>query len=298
MPHLTTLVAAGLLLALAGCGQDAPTPPEPPTRIVEGAGPSASRIQEQWEFYPARIDGQDATMMIDLGYRSVAPLADTPVLLWVNVTMPDPGEGGQGSPATAKQLGALEDSLTADLHKALGARLVARIRGKGKWQMRFYAPWGAKFEATVRAAIQKISDLTFDTGSDPDPEWLYYLDFLCPDEERSQWIKDRRVMNQLKKSGDVLTTPRPVDHWLYFKTAAGREKFEASIAELGFRVRARDKVAEGTPARPFSLNVERTDKVDLESIHRVVVRLMEAARAVDGAYDGWGCEVIRSGDGG
>lgn len=298
MPHLTTLAVAGLLLALAGCGQDAPTPPKPPGQDVEAAGLSASRIQEQWESYPARIDDQDAYVLVDLGYRSVAPLGDAPQLLWVNIAMPDPGTAGLGSPATAKQLGAVEDALTAHLDETLGARLVARIRGKGKWQMRFYAPTADQFEQAVRTTLRDHGALTFDVGSDADPEWRYFLDFLCPDEERSQWIKDRRLVDHLKKNEDVLTTPRPVDHWLYFKDAAGREAFVASIAELGFRARTWGKVTEGTPARPFSLNVERTDKVDLESIHRVVVRLMEAAQPTNGAYDGWGCAIVRSEDDG
>ena len=288
-----TLLAAGLLglLTMAACGSEDGIP-ESPTQSDAGESAAAGAVEGRWEFYPARIDDREASVLVNLGYRSIAPLADVRHLLWVNITMPEAGPGGMGSAASADRLRPIEESITKRLQQQLSARHVARIRGKGKWQLRYYAPEARDFEGAVRTALRN-EGLEFSVGHDEDPDWRYYHDFLCPDEERSRWIADRRIVEQLERHHDVLTAPRLVTHWLYFETVEARAAFESSVEELGFRFGSRDEIKDGKPARPFSLSVARMDKAELESIHRVVMRLMEAAQAVGGAYDGWGCATVQ-----
>jgi hypothetical protein len=300
MPHLMTLAVLALSLVLGGCGEDAP----PPARQSPTAGsrPEATtpppprrdgQQEESWDFYPARIDDKEAFVTLDLAYRKQAPLADAPHLLWVNIEMPAPGPSGVGTRETAQRLTGVEARLGAHLEQTLSARFVARIRGKGLWQLRLYAPGPEGLEAAIRSVLDAEQDLAFTSGHDADPEWAYYLDFLCPDPERTRWMQDRRVVEQLEVAGDTLTARRPVDHWLDFPTEDARSTFEASIAELGFVVRARNKQEGPKRGRPFGLRVQRTDPVALEQIHRVVMQLQKAAEDVDGRYDGWGCPVVK-----
>ena len=46
-------------------------------------------------------------------------------------------------------------------------------------------------------------------------------------------------------------------------------------------------------ALPFGAQVYRTDAVELDHIHEVVMELVELAQAQGGDYDGWECGVVR-----
>lgn len=123
----------------------------------------------------------------------------------------------------------------------------------------------------------------------PDPDWGYYREFLLPDEERRRWMEDRRIVDVLREHGDALMTPRPVEHWIFFKTPGAREAFIASARSLGFAV---ESTSEGEGETPFGLQVTREDAVELGHIHDVVMQLVELAVAHGGDYDGWETPVL------
>ena len=251
-----------------------------------------AEIEDNWDFYFARIDDESASVLLNFGYRPEAPLASAPHLLWIWLSMDEPDQHGMGTKESADQMVKVEEALTDHLARTLSARHVSRIRGEGCWQLYYYAPSPDGFDEQVRAALVALPAQEFNTGTKHDPEWSYYLEFLWPDEERRTWMRDRHLCDRLEEKGDVLTIPRPVDHMLYFPTRKARRKFEKAIDPLGFEVlgRGREKKS-GDEALPFSLNIVREDTVDLESIHSVVMELKKSAEAVGGDYDGWGCVV-------
>jgi hypothetical protein len=58
-----------------------------------------------------------------------------------------------------------------------------------------------------------------------DSAWSAYLEFLYPNEETREWMRNVKVADGLQKAGDKLTEARRVDHRAYFATAADREDF-------------------------------------------------------------------------
>jgi regulator of RNase E activity RraB len=102
-----------------------------------------------------------------------------------------------------------------------------------------------------------------------------------PNAERMRWMTDRRVVEVLEDRGDIHSTPRRVDHWAYFPTAEARQSFVEAALQADFDLESIDD-DERCCARVF-----RTDTVELEHIHAVVMILFELANQHGGDYDGW-----------
>ncbi len=245
--------------------------------------------EDAWDFYPCRIDEQAASIVLNLRYEHDAPPATATTLYRVRLPMQDPDDHGMGTAAEAAAMNAFEDEI---VKRAADANLiyVGRIRNRATWELVFY---GAPEQ---KAAIQSIRDIFVDRRTyvdvRPDPSWGFYREFLLPDDERKQWMHDRRLVQVLQEEGDTLTTPRRVDHWAYFPTAAARDRFVAVTVEAGFELERAAQV--DTDDLPYGAQIYRADPVELEHIHDVVMDLIEFAAAEGGDYDGWETSVERT----
>ncbi len=198
--------------------------------------------------------------------------------------MLDVADHGMGSALEAEALYPLEDALIAAATN-LGLVYVGRLRNDEAWQLTFY---GTPDHLDALNALAQEADLggrQFQTGSKPDGDWTYYREFLMPNAERRQWMQDRRLLDVLDEQGDVHSTPRRVDHWAYFATAASRQAFVHDATREGFALESAPDEADGP--RAFGAQVFRIDTVDLEHIHEVVMKLFKIAETHGGYYDGW-----------
>jgi hypothetical protein len=241
------------------------------------------RVEDDWDVYPCLVDDNPASIFLNLRYEREAPLAGVGTLYWIHIALQDAGEHGMGTADEAGELYPLEEAVVDGAEPA-GFVFVGRLRNAGYWQMTFYGP--AEREDVLRDLARPAADTGRDVevGSTADPEWGYYADFLLPDPERRQWIQNRRLVDYLEEQGDPLSTPRRVDHWAYFETAEMRDAFLADAAGEGF---VADGGQEDGDAPPFAAHVFRTDSVDLDTIHDVVMYLVGVAEGRGGDYDGW-----------
>jgi hypothetical protein len=246
---------------------------------------------EEWDFYYCRVDDSPASIFLNLAYRSERP-SGLDTLYYVGLQMLEPGEHGMGAEPDVKHLWDLEDKIT-EAAAAKGFAYVGRLRNQGDWQLTFYAA-GNKEQELEQLVVDLIeeSDRGYRVGSKEDASWSYFDEFLMPDDERWQWIMDRRVVTQLANAGDVHEVPRPVDHFIGFPDAAGRDAFMAAAREKGFSAEAgepRDDRHELT----YTAQLVRSDSVNLEHIHDVVMDVTELAAEHGGDYEGWGAPIAK-----
>ncbi len=253
--------------------------------------PAPENVPDQWEFYLAKVDHRPASILFNDWYKNHLPIAELPVLYWCRIQMRDAAEHGMGVGEDAEALTQLEDTLN-DEASAHGLYPVGRLRNDGVWQIAYYGPKGKDIKLIASLWLDPV-EREYEVGSSDDPEWSYYIDFLLPDEERSQWIADCRVIENLRKHGDPLSSPRRVDHWVFCNDEASRSRFRDDAVNMGFSVENEWIDKENSPSQPFIIQIYRTDVVELEEIHAVIMQLVNLAKSVDVTYDGWETFVIK-----
>jgi len=237
-------------------------------------------VQDEWDFYPCRVDGEPASILINLRFVYEDPRDDNDHVHHALIRMQEPGSQGMGTQAEMERLTPLEDGVFDRAEKA-GAQPVGRLRHQGLWQLSVYGPKALPLATWVR----ELGASEFEVHSQADPDFNYLNDFLLPDAERQQWIMDRRVCDQLLQQGDEPTLPRPVDHVLSYEHEAPAGLVEA-LKSLGFEV----------TDSGGSLECVKVHDVQLDTVHDIAMSLSELADEHDAVYDGWGCVVTKPSD--
>jgi hypothetical protein len=149
----------------------------------------------------------------------------------------------------------------------------------------FYVTDPTRVDVALAAAESALAGYTLERQLVEDPEWAAYRDELAPTPRARAWMADRRTVDALARQGDRAATPRPVDHYAYFPSAAARDAFAAETAAQGFTERSRRDDA--PPPNGHGVRLLRTDPVTLRHVHGVAWSLRELAVRHGGEYDGW-----------
>jgi hypothetical protein len=237
---------------------------------------------DAFDFYPCLVDDAPASIYVNLRYEHDQLAFDTRYT--VAIRMREPDTHGIGTNDETGALNLVEEAAIATARE-LGVTFVGRIRTRGIWEIVLYGPPG-HVDALHAVAHERVGDRRIEVRSAADPTWIYYRELLLPDAERRQWMDDRRLVQVLREQGDVLVTPRRVDHWASFATAAARDAFIAAVTGNGFALAEAFHDTDDTE-RPFGAWIHRIDSIELDHIHDVVMTLVDAALANAGTYDGW-----------
>ncbi len=244
-------------------------------------------MSETWEFYFTRIEDKPASLLVDLGIHPHVPLADKSQLVWIDLHLQEFQADGFSTQSESERLASLEDQLTAAMLHQADALFVGRITTDGRREYYFYTADSASAQAVAAEALSAWADYHWETHCQADPDWRQYLEFLYPNLQDWQRIKNRRVIEQLKRHGDRLDRPRAVSHWAYFVDADSRQQFVNSIEQYGFSVHNQGQVQETDSPYSHFASFERIDAVDWDSMNRITLELTALATAVAGVYDGW-----------
>lgn len=238
-----------------------------------------------WDFYLCRVDGDPASIFVDLGLARDAPVNDRPHMAYVRVYMQSPRPDGLSSQEEFDALVRLENSLTSALSADNATIYVGRNTSGGCRDFYFYTDDPSDWEPRVSKAFENFQHYEYETGSRFDNEWTVYLEFLYPSPEDMQRIQNRRVCETLERNGDALSEAREIDHWAYFPDEDSRARFLKVIRSQGFTVRelSRSDDAEN----PFGVQFFRVDRPSFENIDDVTLPLHRAAIEDGGEYDGW-----------
>ena len=249
-------------------------------------------MSDQWEMYFAPVDEEQAAILVDLGIADSVPDDDRPMLLWMWLQMQSPDEFGFASEVEEPLLVEIEDTFIDAVELTTGAAFVGRVTTCGRREFYFYAKSDEGFEDTIAEAMEPYEDYEFETGIQEDEAWRQYRDVLMPGPEDSQQIFNRHVIERLMESGDPLTTPRAVDHFASFPSAASRSAFIAAAVTAGYELISEKFNEEAACEMPYSVGLQRVSAVELDVIDEITFELFDLAQEHDGDYDGWGSPVV------
>ena len=98
---------------------------------------------------------------------------------------------------------------------------------------------------------------------------------------------DAEQDTQRLKMGDSLSTPRPIDHFLYFRSKAEADKAALELIDQGFKTTISRK-----GFHDWLLEAQNESDVELDTVDALSDWMFAFAKSHDGIYDGWGAPVI------
>jgi hypothetical protein len=238
-------------------------------------------MSDCWDFYFLRVDGDPASIFVDLGISKKAPVRSHPTMGYLRVLMLRPREDGLSSQDEFDDLVALEDRVTAKVIQNGAALFIGRNTSSGNRDFYFYTADPTDFEKAAKAAMGEFPAYEFETGTRADQEWRTYFDFLYPSETDFQRIMNRRVCQQLEKNGDNASNERKIDHVALLPNLKTQAAFACYVQAEGFAV-------ESGPGEPnadgqFIVEFYRIDQP--ARIDEIVVPLFRKVTYLLGKYD-------------
>lgn len=242
-------------------------------------------MSENWDFYPCRVEGEPASIMLNLGLHNEAPVAALPECAWLRITLKDPRPDGLSSSEEFDRLCEIGDALDAAVDSE-GSQLsyVGRCTCGGRRDFYTYAQSGLVAEALLSSVMSAFPEYEFDTGFRPDPDWRLYRDFLYPTSRSMQLIQNRRLLDVLEQRGDESRVVRPIRHFADFAQQQQADTFVSEVMERGFAVVSRS--VDDESARHFVV-FEREDAPEFVPINNLTLELLGLAESHNGRYDGW-----------
>lgn len=245
-------------------------------------------MEHNWVAFMTRLGKEPAGVSVDvLATQGAEALRHLTILL---VHARSQRENGFPSKEDFDEVYAFEDGLDSELDDKR-IRYVGRLVVKGSFFLHFYSDEAEPATKRVRELAACFHDRQEIMATREEPDWSTYREILSPSIEQWQEIMDRSVIDNLTRSGDNLTMPRPVDHYFYFKTPQGREIVAEKLAGQGFQVRRENERDTGEHRWP--LLAQKEHHVRPGEITELTVSLLHLASEHDGTYDGWGCVIVK-----
>jgi hypothetical protein len=244
-------------------------------------------MSNTWQIYETRIGDQPASVRIDFTFTNQEFRPDFLThLLYVWVQLQTPDANGLAVDAEGEPLQQIEDALLDLLGAEYGAIPVGVATTAGRREFYYYAESGEELHEQLAPLLAEFPDYTFQFGDKLDLQWEHYFGYLFPSPTEYQRVLDAQIVAQLREHRDPLT-PRPVQHFFYFRTPDARELVKQQLHAQGFSLDSEPDLEHG-----FGLQLTRTDAVDLDSIHAVTAALTLLALEHEGQYDGWETDLL------
>jgi uncharacterized protein (TIGR01619 family) len=245
------------------------------------------KYEEKWDFYFSNVDDKPGSFYLDMGLSQIAPVDKMSNFLYVSLKMNDPREqDGLSSDREYEALVQIEESLVSALKDKHNIIYVGRLTSNGTRDFYFYTSDTLLIEKTISESLVRFPNYEYDFEIKNDKDWSYYLEFIYPNPKHLQSIINRRVIDSLEKNGDKLTQRREVNHWIFFKTTEGRERYIEKVKGKGFKIEDIGHTDRDNDFK-YKLRISRIDNVGYSDVDDYVNYLSELADELDGDYDGW-----------
>lgn len=248
-------------------------------------------MQEYWELYMKTIDGNIASVLVNVGIAAELPSEDKFIVGFIKMKMKAPNDKGLISEDEEAQLSFIEDKIEMESLRYRIGSYVGKIVSNGEMTFIYYLKHDFEWPDTVKAAMKEFPSYGYEYGSKPDSEWDVYHKLLFPTSTQWQIIQNHKVCDHLKTQGDSLHLPRAIEHKAYFETAEKRDAFISAIEEEGFKVKSLMEANENTSM--VGVSFYRQDKPFYYDIDSLTLHLIDLSLQNGGAYDGWETSIVK-----
>lgn len=122
-----------------------------------------------------------------------------------------------------------------------------------------------------------------------DKDHKVYSELIYPDDYLLQTMVNGKIIQMLEREKFDFNNKASLKHTASFASDEDRTKYRRFIQEQNFRVLELDK-AEANPL-PYIIQFSRNDKLQLEALSNITLRLHQKATFLNGSYEGWEIEL-------
>lgn len=244
-------------------------------------------MEDRWDFYFAKIDGDVASIFVNLSLDDRAPVPRHTHLVVLRLTMRDPRDDGLSSEDEYAALSVIDDILHAEICGKQNAIYAGRVTYAGLRDFYYYAVDADAAGKAATNAMKDVPDYKFEILSQVDAEWTTFRNFLLPSPRDRQRMGNRSAADQLRESGDALTDAREIDHWAYFPSPAARDDFVSRTVAIGYKLRTASEPDPATDSNAYGAQIYRSDTPGSELFDAITAELAKLAQECGGHYDGW-----------
>ncbi|MBS1749177.1 MAG: DUF695 domain-containing protein [Bacteroidetes bacterium] len=263
--------------------------------LLSGFYTTAQEHSGDWDTYIMTVENKPVSVMVDLAFGSSAEAKAKPNAIIIRIKLLAVLQDGMPTDKETKVLNEVEDSLVTKLQGSLQATYAGRYTAAGVRDFYFYSNDTSGYKDIIAESLKKYPAFRWLAKTEVDTQKDNYFNVLYPTSEEMELIKNRRMVDQLRSKGDIITAPRRIDHFIFFKTEADRKAFALAVQDSGFVVENAGR-EQGIKDRPYSLQISRADKTDYDNINKVTLYLWKLALQHFAKYDGWETFVVRGAD--
>ncbi|MCF6341160.1 MAG: DUF695 domain-containing protein, partial [Sulfurimonas sp.] len=186
-------------------------------------------MQEYWEAYVKPIDGHKAMVSFNASVADEVPDEQYMYMGFVKVKLNNPKDDGFATDDEADDIGFIEDRLEMESLRWRSGKYIGRIITQGEVNFIYYLKMDFEWKDTVVEAMSYFKEYEYEFSSRMDTQWEVYQKLLFPNIKEWQIIINHHACDNLKEKGDTLTTPRAIEHKIYFQTIEDKDKFKTLI---------------------------------------------------------------------
>ncbi len=252
---------------------------------------SSGKSEAAWDVYLARYDEGVGSTTLNMDLIKVAPKKQLPFLVVTGVTFKNCTDDGLPNPEQLDTLYVISDEVV----NAIANLTSSEHAGSFTYQCDKLDYIYVSDTLEIRSALvelysSKHAGYEYYTRIERDEKWEAYTTFLYPSDDIQDHMSNAKVLEQLEASGDDLSKPRKIEHFMSFKDEQGRARFETFAIKNGFEIENRSKQEEGN--FKYAVVISRIDSVDIESLSELTLLLRRRIER-DGTYDGWESPVVK-----
>jgi len=241
---------------------------------------------EHWDTYMAKFGDKPGSVLVDLGYKYVAPDSKYPFLV---ITGPRAQDCNKQKLPRNEEIDRLEEILEATTNFITGdtAKVLVGTFTYNCERLNYYY---VKDTTGVRNAIMRLynrnyPNYEFAINMKSDREWSTYRTFLYPNSETQNWMENDKIIAKMLQAGDSLTQPRDINFELYFRTDTGRRSFTGFAKEKGYKT---DTTQISQSANlPYELVLTKQGYVKMDAINGMTEVLKAELKKYNSIYVGW-----------
>ena len=141
-------------------------------------------MRDEWDFYRLHVDGEPASIFLDMGIARRAPLPAFSKVVYVRLPMLNARLDGLSSQEEYEALIAVEEAVAKSVEESGATAYVGRNTSGGFRDFFFYTRDEVDFRSALSRALSGFRQYDVEVGIREDPPWTVYFDFLYPSAEQ------------------------------------------------------------------------------------------------------------------